>query len=36
MYNFRKLNKVRLEAFSNVRFEVDEIDELLQKMGGYL
>lgn len=34
MYNFRKLNKVRLEAFSNVRFEVDEIDELLQGMRG--
>ena len=34
VYNFRKLNKVRLEAFSNVRFEVDEIDELLQEMRG--
>ena len=34
VYNFRKLNKVRLEAFSNVRFEVDEIDELLQGMRG--
>lgn len=33
VYNFRKLNKVRLEVFSNVRFEVDEIDELLQGMG---
>lgn len=34
VYNFRKLNKVRLEVFSNVRFEVDEIDELLQGMRG--